>query len=50
VLRGITQPRGGQGSRDVSVSFGDIVNPVPEPASDTAARKLRTLALMGAFG
>lgn len=36
--------------RGVTVNFGDIVNPVPEPASDTAARKLRTLALMGAFG
>lgn len=41
---------GQQASRDVTVNFGDVVNPLPEPASDTAARKLRTLALMGAFG
>lgn len=44
------RPTSPQTSRDVTVSFGDIVNPLPEPASDTAARKLRTLAAMGAFG
>jgi len=27
----------------------NVTNPEPEPASDTAARKLRTLALMGMF-
>jgi hypothetical protein len=50
IARVMNRRAGQQTSRDVSVSFGDIVNPVPEPASDTAARKLRTLALMGAFG
>jgi phage-related protein len=35
--------------RAITVTFGDIINPVPEPASDTAARKLRTLAMMGRF-
>ena len=35
--------------RAITVTFGDIINPVPEPASDTAARKLRTLAMMGKF-
>lgn len=50
IARRLGRRDGQQTSRDVSVSFGDIVNPLPEPASDTAARKLRTLALMGAFG
>jgi len=35
-------------SSDVNVVM-NVTNPVPEPASDTAARKMRTLALMGAF-
>lgn len=41
--------RGERGGCDVTANFY-VTNPLPEPASDTAARKLRTLALMGAFG
>ncbi len=35
-------------SRDITVNF-DVSNPEPEPASDTASRKMRTLAQMGLF-
>jgi hypothetical protein len=35
-------------SKEINVNF-EVFNPEPEPASDTAARKMRTLAWMGAF-